>query len=76
MRWNTLSNGLLPNAGLSQLIAPEVTFAPGWNTAVVSNTIRPVTLTVRNPDIAPYVNAPITVSVGVTAPPQLVVQRR
>lgn len=71
MRWDTLGNGVFPNAGLSQLIAPDVTFLPGWNTAVVSNTIRPVTLTVRNPDIAPYVNAPITVSVGVTAPPQL-----
>ncbi len=71
MRWNALGDGVLPNAGLTQLIAPEVIFLPGWNTAVVSNTIRPVTLTVRNPDIGPYVNAPITVSVGVTAPPQL-----
>ncbi len=71
MRWNTLGDGVLPNAGLNQLIAPEVVFLPGWNTAVVSNTVRPITLTVRNPDVGPYVDAPITVSVGVTAGPQL-----
>jgi hypothetical protein len=64
LRWPSLGNASVPNAGQKQIIAPIVEINPGGETAVYSNTTTVMTVTVANPDIAPYVNAPLTVTVG------------
>ncbi len=71
LSWSSLGNGVLPNAGQKQYIAPVVSIDTGWNTALYSNTTTIMTVTVANPDFAPYVNVPMTVTVATTQTQQL-----
>jgi hypothetical protein len=71
LEWPALGFGVQPNDGLDQVIAPVVQVFPGWDTALFSDTQTVMTVTVRNPDIGPYVNVPLTVTVGPTQPQQL-----
>jgi hypothetical protein len=72
LQWPGLGDGIQPGDGHHQVIAPIVQIHPGWDTALFSSQQATMTVTVRNPDIAPYVNVPLTVTVGPTQPTQLV----
>jgi hypothetical protein len=66
LTWHALSEDTLPNEGQDQVIAPVVEIQTGWDTTLFRDMTTPMTVTVTNPDIGPYVNAPLTVTVGVT----------
>ncbi|MDQ1301327.1 MAG: hypothetical protein QG637_1248, partial [Chloroflexota bacterium] len=63
MQWPSLANGVKPNAGLSQFVAPQVTVLPAWDNVTVSGREISFKVVVRNPDVAPYVNAPLDLQV-------------
>ncbi len=69
--WTALNLGVRPNEGQDQVIAPVVQIDPGPDTALFSNEMTVMTVTVSNPDIGPYVNVPMTVTVGPTQPVQM-----
>jgi hypothetical protein len=58
-----LSNGRLPNAGLTQVVAPQIVFNPEWDNALSSGRSASFQLVVRNPDIGPYANIPLSLQV-------------
>jgi hypothetical protein len=53
------------------LTVTVVQIDPGPDTALFSNMMTMMTVTVSNPDIGPYVNVPLTVTVGPTQPVQM-----
>jgi hypothetical protein len=71
LQWNTLSNGVLPDAGQYQALAPSINIDPGENTTLYTNTTTLMTITVQNADFVPYMNVPLTVTVGPTQGQQL-----
>jgi hypothetical protein len=71
LEWPAMGFGVQPDEGQDQVIAPVVEISPGWDTALFSDTTTVMTVTVRNPDIGPYVNVPLTVTVGPTQPQQM-----
>lgn len=69
--WVAMDLGVRPNDGQDQVIAPVVQIDPGPDTALFSNEMTVMTVTVSNPDVGPYVNVPMTVTVGPTQPVQM-----
>ncbi len=62
--WPTgLSNGRLPNQGLTQVVAPQIVFNPEWDNALSSGRSASFQMIVRNPDIGPYANIPLSLQV-------------
>jgi glycosylphosphatidylinositol phospholipase D len=71
LEWEWMGTGLQPNEGQHQVIAPVVQIDPGANTTLFSSMATVMTVTVNNNDIGPYVNVPMTVTVGPTQPVQM-----
>jgi hypothetical protein len=71
LKWQALGFGVQPDEGQAQVIAPVVQIDPGPDTALFSGSMTVMTVTVNNPDIGPYVNVPLTVTVGPTQPVQM-----
>jgi hypothetical protein len=71
LEWPVLGFGVQPDEGQHQVIAPVVQIDPGPDTALFSDTLTVMTVTVSNPDIGPYVNVPMTITVGLTQPQQM-----
>jgi hypothetical protein len=66
LAWPRLVADMRPNEGQDQVIAPIIEIFTNWDTTLFRNTTTPMTVTVTNPDIAPYVNAPVTLTVGLS----------
>ncbi len=66
LAWPSLGDGIKPNEGQDQVIAPIVEILTSWDTTLFRNTTTAMTVTVTNPDIAPYINAPVTITVGLS----------
>jgi hypothetical protein len=64
MSWPGLGDGIVPNAGLEQALAPIVTVTPAWGQVVQVGGTAPVSLRIANPGIAAYDGVPLTVDVG------------
>jgi hypothetical protein len=71
LAWPELRDGVRPNAGQDQVIAPIIELVTDWDTILFSNTMTVMSMTVSNPDIGPYVNVPVTVTIGLTETPGL-----
>ncbi|MBN2390564.1 MAG: FG-GAP repeat protein [Anaerolineae bacterium] len=52
--WPALGDGVLPNAGLGQVISPTVTVERNWDNVVNSSQTTSVTVRVANPSIRAY----------------------
>jgi hypothetical protein len=66
LTWHALADSMPPNEEQDQVIAPVVEILTDWNTTLFRDMTTPMTVTVTNPDIGPYVNAPVTVTVGLS----------
>jgi hypothetical protein len=63
MQWSSLGNGVAPNAGLKQILAPQVTIAPAWDNVVVPGRATAFRVVIHNPDVSPYTGATLEVQV-------------
>ncbi|RLT34509.1 MAG: hypothetical protein DWI57_16470, partial [Chloroflexi bacterium] len=63
MQWASLGNGVKPNAGMKQVLAPQITVVPEWDNVVVSGRTAIFQLLIHNPDVAPYSVAPLSLQV-------------
>ncbi len=61
MQWGGLGNGVAPNAGLKQILAPQVTVSPAWDNVVVGGRATAFKVVIHNPDIGPYTGAALEV---------------
>lgn len=58
-----LTNARHPNDGLTQVVAPEIVFDPEWDNALSSGRPANFQMLVRNPDLGPYANIPLSLQV-------------
>ena len=63
MQWAGLGNGVKPNAGLSQILAPQVSILTEWDNVLVSGRTATFRVVIHNPDVAPYASAPLSLQV-------------
>jgi len=63
LRWTGLGNDALPNAGLTQRVAPQITVLPEWDNVVTSGGTATFQVLIQNPDIGPYSAAALDLQV-------------
>ena len=63
LKWEGLGVGVKPNAGLKQTLAPQIAVLPEWDNVVVGGRATSFRVVIHNPDIAPYVAAPLELQV-------------
>ena len=61
MQWGGLENGVRPNAGLKQIVAPQVEVLTDWDNSLVAGGAAAFRVIIRNPDIGPYSGAALEV---------------
>ena len=62
LSWGSLATGVQPSAGLKQVYAPVVTILPAVQKALGPTQTTTFQAVIHNPDVAPYVNVPISLT--------------